>query len=326
MAKKFSPSAVDRWANCPASIAYDSTTSKEAEEGTKLHQIAATILSGGETESNYDVDFYVNYVKQQTLEPDTKLLIETKLDLNSIIDNCIGFADAIVHKKNLLHIIDLKTGYDEVPVVNNKQLILYAYGAYLMFQDDNIEEFKLTIVQPRLNKIDSWGIVKKELFEQIEVLKVKAKVANLQFQLPEKNRHYCPNALSCKFCSHAAHCDALAAYIAPENCTSMTAKLDKIPLLKVFIDATEKACYKMLEEGQTIDGYELSVLRQGAQQWLENAEQNIPVITNLGEEAFEKKLLSPAKMKKKVSKEVWNQLGTYITRAEPIKHISRIKA
>jgi hypothetical protein len=322
---KCSPSNAHQWALCPASLAYPSVPSKDSEEGTKAHRQAARMLNKEEVEKEYEVDSYVNYVQQQLLEPDSKLFVEHKIDLNSIIDNCVGYADAIILKPSTLHIIDLKYGFNDVPVKNNLQLMLYAYGALMEFTENPIEEIKITIVQPKLSKIDSQDLTKAEIFSFAHDIKIKAKIAKLQLELPEENRHFCPNPVSCKYCTHAAYCSALTSQITLENCQTLTQKLDKLPSLKLWVDNVEKTAFKILEEGGKIDGYQLAVLRQGSQTWIDKADSVVPTLSGLGEEAFERKLLSPTKIKTKLgkNKEKWEALQPLITRNKPVQHITK---
>jgi hypothetical protein len=180
MHSKLAPSSAYRWANCPASLADNSRAGKAAEEGTKAHELAYKMLTGEEY-SNYPADMvnhvsgYVEYIK--TLEG-TKYY-EAKVD---IFDKCFGTADAVVTSWNKIHVIDLKYGKSvPVPIENNKQLLLYAWGAYreLWTEKDDPHLIRITIYQPRTpdQLVKSQQLKFSDLMDFIDDMKVRAKEA-----------------------------------------------------------------------------------------------------------------------------------------------------
>lgn len=193
-----SASGAHRWMNCPPSArleeGFPESTSVFAEEGTLAHEfcdinlqfkigkitkrklnielkkLRAHELYTDEMEGHVDV--YVDYVWgafNDALKEygDAELLIEEKIDLTEIIEEGFGTGDGGVVSDNTLEIIDFKYGKGvEVSAEDNDQLKLYGFGILRKFDMAyDIEEVKLTIIQPRLKNISSWIISAAELSE-----------------------------------------------------------------------------------------------------------------------------------------------------------------
>lgn len=86
------------------------------EKGTKLHALAAQLISEGikVQRSNKTFNRYVNDAIGFCMIPEQVLYYS---------ENCFGTADAIVFKNNLLRIHDLKTGDTPANII---QLMIYA--------------------------------------------------------------------------------------------------------------------------------------------------------------------------------------------------------
>lgn len=179
MHSKLSPSSAYRWANCPASLADNRKAGKAAEEGSRAHELAYKMLTGAEY-SNYPADMvnyvngYVEYIK--SLEG-----IKYYEAQVNIFDQCFGTADVVVNTWNKIHIIDLKYGKGvPVAIENNKQLLLYAWGAYReLWSGDDPHLIRITIYQPRTpdQLIKSQQVKFEYLMDFIEDMKVRAKEA-----------------------------------------------------------------------------------------------------------------------------------------------------
>jgi len=130
-AKRYSPSAAERWMTCPGSVAAcldaPDSTSKYADEGTAAHELAERILRGADGASLVGLDAengveftqdmlghvmkYVNYVRDLVASTGGTLLIEQKLPLKSLTgEDANGTADAVIVTDDELIIVDLKFG------------------------------------------------------------------------------------------------------------------------------------------------------------------------------------------------------------------------
>lgn len=208
-----SASGAGRWMNCTPSARLEEeygekTTSVYAQEGTIAHEIAELfirkdILSNitlTEFEKRFEelldselykdemldyVEFYTEYCSaqyQEALANNKFTIMETeqRLDLRAFVKDSFGTADCVVISDGLMEVIDLKYGKGvAVDAEWNKQLMLYGLGALRKYDTEyDIEEVRLTIVQPRLDNISSWQISAKDLHEWADKeLKPKAELA-----------------------------------------------------------------------------------------------------------------------------------------------------
>ena len=208
-----SASGASRWINCTPSAKLEEdfgekTSSTYAKEGTLAHELSELYLNKDVlltiSDSDFDsrlekiieddlfneemfdmVPIYTDYCASQFAEAKTNNLlavmeIEQKLDLTEYVPEGFGTADCVIINDTLLEVIDLKYGKG-VPVYAdwNKQLMLYGLGALHKYDTMyDIENIKLTIVQPRIDNISSFIISVSELRAWAEEeLKPAAKLA-----------------------------------------------------------------------------------------------------------------------------------------------------
>lgn len=208
-----SASGANRWINCTPSARLEEAqgpkeTSIYAEEGTLAHELSELyirhdilkVLDDQAFSDRFDeimnnklfsdemldvVPIYVDYCEDQFNEAKAKdacavMEVEQKLDLTEFVPESFGTADCLIIGGSTLEIVDYKHGKG-VPVYAewNKQLMLYGLGAlrkYEMVYD--IDEVRVTIVQPRINNISSWAISVDELLKWAEdELRPAAKLA-----------------------------------------------------------------------------------------------------------------------------------------------------
>ena len=231
-------SAANRWLNCtPSAKLEDAEGPREssiyAEEGTLAHELGELYIRHDVLETVDDqvfsdrfdeimnnqlfseemldvVPIYVDYCTEQfnaakANDAQSIMDVEQKLDLAEYVPESFGTADCVVIGGNLIEVIDYKHGKG-VPVYAewNKQLMLYGLGAlrkYDMLFD--IEEVRLTIVQPRINNISSWQISVKELIDWAET--ELAPAAKLAFAGDGELKA----GEWCKFCAVKNRCKAL---------------------------------------------------------------------------------------------------------------------
>lgn len=189
-----SASSAERWLHCPGSVRLTEnmgdTTSQFAEEGTLAHQIAELKLrkyflspTGPKTftrqmnklkkhelyqeEMQGYTDQYVDYIKDIANSPPSSptVAVELRVDFSNIVPEGFGTADCVLLHGKDLYVIDFKYGKGVlVPIENNPQLKLYAFGAlqhYRLIYD--IDTIHMTIVQPRGDGIKETEISAEDL-------------------------------------------------------------------------------------------------------------------------------------------------------------------
>jgi len=157
---KLSPSGSKRWFACPGSTVLEApfpdTSNTYSDSGTAMHEVAAWCLTehrraltrvgnmvpvNDEGEPDRFVEFtedmaelvqgYVDFVRREGINH--RVLVEKRVEFSDFVGiaDQFGTADAIIvnEEDGLLSVIDLKTGYRPVDVVENSQLMLYALGA-----------------------------------------------------------------------------------------------------------------------------------------------------------------------------------------------------
>lgn len=173
---KLAPSSISRVIRCPGSAIPNAeapnTSSLPAARGTAIHEMCEQLLKDrldnitlsdywlGKTvelegfaieiglEEIMIAETYVNYIRQRTEELNGKLLIEEKLYMNEISDDCWGTSDAVIlGENNRMVVADLKSGNFPVDVSFNEQLMTYSLGALARWGNENTV-VEMTIIQP----------------------------------------------------------------------------------------------------------------------------------------------------------------------------------
>lgn len=208
-----SASKASRWINCTPSARLEDEYgevqfSAYAMEGTTAHELAELYLRRDALAEISDAEFdeglkrlraketfseemldivpiYTEYCISQLNEAratgsQVEMQIEKRFNLSEYVPESFGTADCTIITDRVLEVIDLKYGKG-VPVHAewNKQLMLYGLGALYEFDMAyDIDEVKLTIVQPRIDNISSFQISVADLRKWAdEELKPAAKMA-----------------------------------------------------------------------------------------------------------------------------------------------------
>lgn len=205
-----------------------------AEEGTQAHEYSEIILErelgtitkaqatrsinkfkkekqyyGPEMEDMVEVytDFVMERVNAARLEtPDALVLIEQRLDFSQWVPEGFGTGDVLIVRDGVLEIIDLKYGKGvAVDAYENPQLKLYALGAIAAHDVlYDIQEVRMTIVQPRLDNISTFEMSADDLYKwATEEVKPKAEMAD------NGDGDYVPGE-HCRFCKIKSTCRARA--------------------------------------------------------------------------------------------------------------------
>jgi hypothetical protein len=233
------PSAASRWLNCTPSARLEGTFPDQAgdaaREGTLAHVLSEILIKQklGRIEEkpfsvlfeetkkskfyseamldhceNYAVFVLERFAEAQTHTKDAILHTEEKVDLSAWVPESFGTVDNKIITDSILEIIDLKYGKGvEVSAENNKQMMLYALGAFTQFQHlYDFHTVRMSIYQPRIDNYSTWEISVEALEKWAEEeLKPRAALAFAG------EGEYTPGN-HCQFCRARAVCKANAVY------------------------------------------------------------------------------------------------------------------
>lgn len=237
---QLSPSAAHRWLHCTAAPrreeAYPDASSDFAKEGTLAHAYAARALKiyngdKGTPEELKEIDelreFYSpdmdGYVEQyaglviealnkaRSVDGEARLLVESRVALPGRDGAaCHGTADAIIVNDWQLEVFDFKYGKGvRVKAEENPQMMIYALGAVALMERKGIpvpESIRMTIVQPRINHLDSYETTLAALTDWMR--------DTLAPRIREASGDYGRASAGdwCRFCRCRGECRELAAY------------------------------------------------------------------------------------------------------------------
>lgn len=193
-----SASGAHKWMNCPPSARLEehipNTSSEYAKEGTLAHELGELTLKkelGLITSRKFNSEFkkikadklytedmpdyvgtYVDTCLEKVAEakvktPDAVFAIEQRLDFSQYVPQGFGTGDFVVIADGTIEVCDLKYGKG-VPVSAefNPQMMLYALGALAEYEFlYDIQNVRMTIIQPRLDSISSFEMTIDELTE-----------------------------------------------------------------------------------------------------------------------------------------------------------------
>jgi len=333
---KLSPSAAERWMVCPGSVhlidtrGIKSKGGEAANRGTAIHTLSEKALKDNlpcvgflgiklegikVTEEMANIaQVYVDYIKAAKGDK----FYEQKVSIDELIPDCWGTADAVICRPEKLTIADLKSGSGfRVEAVDNKQLLIYALGAY--FKYDWIYDFKeitMVIIQPPLDNISTWTVSVDELMQfKQELLDAKQRIDEQKdlFVMTPKACQWCPAKFVCPehlvIANQAAQIDFKTKI--PDD---LSYWLEKLPILKGFISSVEEVAYEKLVGGAVIDGFALGKAAR-RRSWTDEDEVIDFVQSHGLTSTFIKEvLISPAQTDKLVlNPSVQDQLKEFVT-------------
>ena len=248
--------------------------------------------------------------------------IETKFNLDWIGKTGMwGTCDASLADtaNRTLHVFDLKYG-EFTPVVaeNNWQLMYYALGILGLEGVDKFDTVRLVIVQPRNadTGVTDWEISTNELLDWMTQTLIPA-----VDEAYKKDAKFCPSEKACKWCAGRPICPALKNAITdivpvvkdsndpvfPDPAMLTDEQIGKVllvlPLVKPFFDSVAEYALDRALKGDVLSGFKLVKGRRGIRSWGDEKAVT-EAFSYLGENLYEKKILSPAKLEKIVSKEM----------------------
>lgn len=222
-----SASGAYRWLKCTPSARlerqFQDEQSPYAAEGTRAHAAAEQLLTKelfpdrkvaepkfDDKEMEIAVRRYVDICMEKVIAarkrtPDADIQVEARVDFSRWVPEGFGTGDMVIVADDTLEIVDLKYGKG-VPVSaeGNPQMRLYALGAYeansLLYDIKNI---RMTIVQPRLDSVNSDEMSIEDLIAWGDSIKDTAKLAY-------DGEGECQAGDHCGFCKARHLCRALS--------------------------------------------------------------------------------------------------------------------
>jgi putative component of toxin-antitoxin plasmid stabilization module len=317
---KLSASGAHRWMACPGSIVAEAglpdRPSAHAAEGTAAHSLAEECIRHGKSPfDQVGVTFEMAVAVQQYLDYICDLPgaveVEQRVEFGRWIPNGFGTVDAVSVHEGVIRVVDLKYGKGvRVDAERNRQLMLYALGAYdercLL---DDIREAVLVIVQPRLDHISEWRLPIAELlaFGDEAAAAAKRALAHDAERIPGESQ--------CRFCKAKPTCPALLQLthdVIAEDFDALPgiqalddAQLGQVLTHKAMIldwlSSVEDHVTEQLLTGKVVPGWKL-VEGRSLRQWSSERDAGVVLESLIGDKAWERTLLSPAKAEKAVGK------------------------
>jgi hypothetical protein len=230
-----------------------------------------------------------------------------------------------------LYVRDYKHGQGViVSPEENPQMMTYALGVSATPEIlDSYDEINIGVIQPRGKAgepVTEWRTTPKYLKEWCKDVLIPAVTEALGEHAPLN-----PGEKQCMFCRAKAHCPALAqeamqsaqkefqdfATFTPDATDSLSmddvaAIYSKIKLINSFLKSIEARMFNTLATGGVVPGYKLIKGRR-SRSW-NNETKALQILESvLGEKAYEKKLLTPAKAEKALGKEEKSLIQEYIS-------------
>ena len=336
---KFSASHSSRWMQCPASWWREqesptATAGAVVAAGTIAHAWAAHYLKPQDfaepahpLEGAYIeyVSRYVAWIKETfgeaCLEEENDIYTRIELKMKYLLasslppavleleDEFFGTVDFLHYdaRGDIIHIVDLKTGFVPVFPKQNTQLMLYALGALQIYSTSTVPaKIRLHIYQPSVATPRQWTTS----LEELSLFAYRVRIALSAIAHPSGRDTYAPDATACTYCQHRTKCPELAdmVYDALSAPTASPIDKNKIKYLlknrkffQNFLDDLEVSTCTAISVGRMhIDGVSVEE-RRARRRWKSDEKTLNFVRQKFGDEAFTSRPLPLSKYKKQLS-------------------------
>jgi hypothetical protein len=386
-AKLCSPSGAEGWFACAGrpvmEAAFPDNGNDFSDDGTARHWVVSACLgdqAGGKqvvpadfvgrpiplrdakrvvyrpewVEEDHD---YVDTIRN--LAESGELFVERQVNFEAytkVKGDSFGTADAIILKPlddgtHELIVADRKTGYHEVPVERNKQLQLYALGAFDEFAlTHDISRVRLVIHQRAAREWDcavadllAFGQeARSRAISVVNAVAMHGQVDQAEWERTFLNQH--PTEDACRYCKAMATCPSMQRAVQETVGTdfetmprtewpilpatfpdaTLSKAMGAAGLIEDFVKAVRAEVERRLLAGQPVDGFKLVLGKAGARSWkdAEEAEKQLKAMRLKVEEMYDLKVISPTTAEKltkakTIGPRQWTKLQPLIGRSDP---------
>ena len=332
---RLSPSAAHRWARCAyaplAEAGIPSADTAASVQGTCAHELAELCAPNNLDPTEYinqkiagyvvdeemalHVQTYIDYIYSIGITSATRYY-ELPVRYDHVVPNGHGTCDCVIVTDDTLHIVDLKYGKGElVEARENYQLLLYAIGALAHFVGYQFQYVSMHIYQPRLNNTSKWT-------QQIsDFVMWREFFANRAMATYDESPPANPSPKACRWCKAKGECAALADYLNTKTSFKGLSKEDRTlslercaeiyntaKLIIGFLESVGGRLQSALMTGQATPGVKL-VKKKTVRRFDEEPLLIEALEAELGDQAYETKLVSPAKAEKIMGKKRFKAQG-----------------
>jgi hypothetical protein len=320
----FAPSSATRWLTCTGSFGLglqlpEAPSSEYADEGTRLHDVAAAYLKEPTDRANpvmsvNDYIFlrpYLDYCMALLLDPDNVWAVEERLEYSALL---FGTADLVAVSQDWLEVVDLKTGAGiMVEPEENDQLLAYAFMALKKHYDPAPRKgVRLTIVQPTDEErpVKTWETTVAHVMawgERAEAA-IQAALAGSFDLVPGEHCRFCKAKPVCpKLMGHVV--EALPVVVRELRPDNLAGWLDKADLMQQWLDSLREVAHDLACSGHPIPGYELKPKRT-TRSWADE-DKVLEIARRRKIKIWQDKLMSPA-MAEKAHPKMPEELTSFI--------------
>lgn len=385
-AKLCSPSGAEGWFACAGRVVMEApfpdSGNDFSNDGTARHNVVAACLTDGGKPADFvgrainlggpvTVTYRAEWVDEDTDYVDTvraladggDLFVERRVNFERFTDvpgDSFGTLDAGVLKPLAggtfeMIVIDRKTGYHEVPVERNKQLMLYALGLYDEFSMAyEISHVRLMIHQRGAREWDcsladllAFGEeVRSRAAAVVNAVAMHGKTDPAEWERTFLNQQ--PSEDACRYCSAMATCPSMLRAVQqtvgadfetlaegavidvqPMRDTSLSTAMKATGLIEDWIKAVRAEVERRLLAGQEVPDFKLVLGKAGARAWkdAEAAEAALKSMRLKVEDMYDLKVISPTSAEKLTKAKgtdkpllgprQWTKLQPLIGRSEP---------
>ena len=280
---------------------------------------------------------------------DVQMYIEQRVDFSAIagVEGQSGTADVVLlatdSESAVIEVHDLKYGLGVlVEAQDNPQLLTYASGVTYALRDFievDIERVSVYIHQVRRDSLSMASYTIEEIDAFVADLSHAIKKAEQQ---THNDLDLNPGEKQCRFCKTKLDCPGRTKLVFDvifgdfenyENHEELDVKFTKakqdlykltdervgeilhiLPIIEDWCKDVRAKAYQTIEAGGSIPGWKMVEGRAGARKWADDKEAEVLLFEALQDEAYERKLLSPAKAEKllKDNVETWSFMQTHI--------------
>lgn len=312
----YSPSASWRWLNCPGSVhltdqdraVLAQRDTSAADRGTLGHAIAEAQLRGehdkaedlaseADSELLEGIEFCLEEVSTRFLPG--RISLEERIE-STLIPGFGGTMDVLAFGDEALDVADYKFGFSPVPIEENTQIL-----CYLLLAREKYPEYKRyrgTIIQPAYESVGTVEVTDEEL----DAFFVRVIEATLSDDLRAgPHCKYCPLLYRCEVAakevweavSEAPGMEDIPAKPDQELISRSVRAYKAYKLAEAAVKDLRHIIEDWIDKGLFAPGDQgLKVSAYDRRYWRPEAEEIIA--KDVGDAAFERKLLGPAKVQK----------------------------